>query len=729
MAARKYRFERLTPIDNMDLNVYEEAIDYVFSNSDVKNVAISGAYSAGKSSVLASYKKKHGELRFLHISLAHFKSTDQESDAEVKESTLEGKILNQLIHQIPSEKIPQTNFRVKKTVSSKSIATSTIGAVLFLISILHLLFFSVWKNYISVLPVSLIKSILMPSTHPYALIVDGIIILVLLSLSVHKLIRIQREKNIFRKLNIKGNEIEIFEKSDDSYFDKYLNEVLYLFENADADVIVFEDMDRFNTNGIFERLREVNTLANIQLNKKNEKVLRFFYLLRDDIFDSKDRTKFFDYIIPVVPVVDGSNSYDQFISQLKSAGTFEKFDKSFLQGLSLYIDDMRLLKNIYNEFVIYYNRLNITELDCNKMLAIIAYKNLFPRDFADLQLNQGFVYTLLTAADYKSKTILTDSAWEYVELWFKRQKDEQSKNALFYWQQAKHFFLASEKLPQNSKPLTSYYCCLNATKALLCVNGINVTNISHGITQARHEQVQSNSLDKAEVIFLGSGVLNELSRYLGENVDKQTHNIKDLLYNIPCVHRSFAITYTGTTELFVPIRNLKFIREDTTSKAWVQFDLDARYANASILRYLPAGYKKVPPNPESNTYTIRKENSRFNWNIHSDLNQRMQDLSNYHRKVRKDLFYIYGDTKLWYLKKNLPNNTHVLQRNSLTLIFAVMHWMSELVRYNPQKFEKLMESKQNWLLHEFIEKALYQFVDEISCEITHQEIMTTGYRK
>lgn len=399
MAKQKYKFERLTPIDNMDLDVYEEAIDYVFSNSDVKNVAISGAYSAGKSSVLASYKKKHGELRFLHISLAHFKSTDQENKSEVKESTLEGKILNQLIHQIPSEKIPQTNFRVKKTVSARSLSAATIGAVLFFISIIHLLFFSVWKNYVSFLPVSLIKSILMPSTHPYALIVDGIIILVLLSLSVYKLIRIQREKNIFRKLNIKGNEIEIFEKSDDSYFDKYLNEVLYLFENADADVIVFEDMDRFNTNGIFERLREVNTLANIQLNKEGKKVLRFFYLLRDDIFDSKDRTKFFDYIIPVVPVVDGSNSYDQFISQLKSAGTFEKFDKSFLQGLSLYIDDMRLLKNIYNEFVIYYNRLNITELDCNKMLAIIAYKNLFPRDFADLQLNQGFVCTLFSKKD------------------------------------------------------------------------------------------------------------------------------------------------------------------------------------------------------------------------------------------------------------------------------------------------------------------------------------------
>lgn len=50
MAERKYQFERLTPIDNMDLDVYEEAIDYVFDNSDIKNVAISGAYSAGKSS-------------------------------------------------------------------------------------------------------------------------------------------------------------------------------------------------------------------------------------------------------------------------------------------------------------------------------------------------------------------------------------------------------------------------------------------------------------------------------------------------------------------------------------------------------------------------------------------------------------------------------------------------------------------------------------------------------
>lgn len=390
MPDNKYHFEKLTPIDNVDMNVYENAIDFVFKNNDIKNVAITGAYSSGKSSVLASYKKKHQELQFMHISLAHFDIPDQD---EIDESVLEGKILNQLIHQIPSDKIPQTNFRVKKKIDKESIEQMKHTVICFLIATIYFVRFDTWKNYVSMLPDSCTKYILMITTHPYALIADGILIIILLSSFIGWLIGIQKSRNILHKVNLQGNEIEICPEKDDSYFDKYLNEVLYLFENTDADVIVFEDIDRFGANIIFERLREVNTLANLQLEKDN-KVLRFFYLLRDDIYDSKDRTKFFDYIIPIVPVVDSSNSFEQFISHFENSGIYERLDESFLQGLSLYIDDMRLLKNIYNEFVIYFNRLNTTELDCNKMLAIIAYKNIFPRDFANLQLNQGFVYTL-----------------------------------------------------------------------------------------------------------------------------------------------------------------------------------------------------------------------------------------------------------------------------------------------------------------------------------------------
>lgn len=425
MAKDEYHFERLTPINDIELKVYEDAINYVFENQDIKNVAISGAYSAGKSSVLESYKKKHSELKFLHISLAHFQSPDLEEETEyadqkdheekgrVKESVLEGKILNQLIHQIPSDKISQTNFRVKRKIKRLDIAKSTVIILMLVLMILYFVFFKSWGNYVLSLPDNILKTILSYTISQYSLLISGIILTILLGIVIYGVVKIQKNKNVFRKLNFQGNEIEIFEESNDSYFDKYLNEVLYLFENAEVDAIVFEDMDRFNVNSIFERLREVNTLVNIRLqkdnNKKfrlniwlrkdNKKIIRFFYLLRDDIFVSKDRTKFFDYIIPVVPVLDSSNSYDQFLDLLKKGGILERFDRNFLQGLSLYIDDMRLLKNIYNEFVIYYNRINITELDCNKMLAMITYKNLFPRDFGDLQLNRGFVHTLFESKD------------------------------------------------------------------------------------------------------------------------------------------------------------------------------------------------------------------------------------------------------------------------------------------------------------------------------------------
>lgn len=35
-----------------------------------------------------------------------------------------------------------------------------------------------------------------------------------------------------------------------------------------------------------------------------------------------------------------------------------------------------------------------TEQDNNKLLAIVIYKNIFPRDFSDLQMNKGFVYSV-----------------------------------------------------------------------------------------------------------------------------------------------------------------------------------------------------------------------------------------------------------------------------------------------------------------------------------------------
>ena len=66
------RFQKLTPTSNVDLNVYEEGFEFIFSNDEIRNIAVSGPYSSGKSSLLESYKKKYPQKTFIHISLAHF---------------------------------------------------------------------------------------------------------------------------------------------------------------------------------------------------------------------------------------------------------------------------------------------------------------------------------------------------------------------------------------------------------------------------------------------------------------------------------------------------------------------------------------------------------------------------------------------------------------------------------------------------------------------------------
>lgn len=413
-------FKKLTPTNNADISIYKEAIDYSFENDDINNIAVSGSYGSGKSSVFESYKTNNPYKSFIHISLANFKTDNKSSDnpnnnpddepnnkydnknddpSDKVVTQIEGKIINQLIHQIPTEKIPQTIFRTKEETTKTSLIKCTALVVIISLCFAHMILAELWIGFVNTFsPQSILKPVLDALTTPYSFLISGIVAIALSSLLIYKLIQIQKNKKVLKKLSVQGNEVEIFENTDDSYFDKYLNEVLYLFKSADVDAIVFEDLDRFEDGHIFARLREINYLVNLQL-KKNKKTLKFFYLLKDDIFSSKERTKFFDYIIPIVPVVNSTNSYDQIKASLEENNVFDKFDDMFLKKLSLYIDDMRVLKNICNEFLVYYYKLNTIELDINKMLAIITYKNLFPKDFSDLQFNKGFLYFLFGNKD------------------------------------------------------------------------------------------------------------------------------------------------------------------------------------------------------------------------------------------------------------------------------------------------------------------------------------------
>ena len=59
-----------------------------------------------------------------------------------------------------------------------------------------------------------------------------------------------------------------------------------------------------------------------------------------------------------------------------------------------FISDMRIIQNIYNEFVVYKKTLQTEQhlnLSDEQMMAIIIFKNLYPSDFADIQGEKGII--------------------------------------------------------------------------------------------------------------------------------------------------------------------------------------------------------------------------------------------------------------------------------------------------------------------------------------------------
>lgn len=62
MEQKKLFFQKLTPTDEVKISVYEEAIDFVFANEDITNIAISGPYSAGNENINDDTKIRYIEV-------------------------------------------------------------------------------------------------------------------------------------------------------------------------------------------------------------------------------------------------------------------------------------------------------------------------------------------------------------------------------------------------------------------------------------------------------------------------------------------------------------------------------------------------------------------------------------------------------------------------------------------------------------------------------------------
>jgi hypothetical protein len=384
-------FNSLSPTDNADnVDNYIQSLDWALKNRNkIKNIAIAGAYGSGKSSVIRTFIKRNNnkDYKFLNISLATFKEQKEQSNLQQNGDNdilrlIELSVLQQLFYHEKDRKIPDSRFKKIKSYKTRFLFYYSVGFMALLVSTLFLIapdFLS--KFYLIKIPQNLV-----PLAHYTAasITIIGLFFIIFKSSRALKSLAI-------KKLNISTAEIEIDGGISKSILNNHIDEILYFFEVTDYNVVIIEDLDRFEQTEVFTKLREINLLIN-NSNKIETEVV-FIYAIKDDMFLDKDRTKFFDFMIPIIPVINSSNSNEKLLEIVKKNNY--KISNDLIDDISLFIDDMRLLYNIMNEYYIYSKNLD-SKLDQEKLLSMVVYKNIYPNDFTKLSENKGNLFQTIS---------------------------------------------------------------------------------------------------------------------------------------------------------------------------------------------------------------------------------------------------------------------------------------------------------------------------------------------
>lgn len=353
------------------LGIYLTSLKSAILNVNVTNIALTGGFGSGKSTIINEFIKQNRGFEYLPISLANF--NDEKNDEKI----IEASIVQQILYFEKKKKLKESSFnRIYFSKPYKKIAISSL-ILAWLYSIIYLFFEKI--N----LKISLIED----SSISYAKQIFSIIFIVGIFNIIYKSFNVL--KNIkFSKITQSSIEI-VNEKTDKdlSVFNRNIEEIIYFFEKTSTNVVIIEDIDRFNDEvaiKLFSKIRELSLL--LKQAKDISQPIKFIFSIKDELILNQ-KTKFFDLIIPVIPIIDYKNSKNKFFDKLKEFIEADSLNRNFIAEVAAYIYDMRTVINICNEFKIYYNILDNkkTTLDSEKLFSIILYKNLFPGDFAQIQ--------------------------------------------------------------------------------------------------------------------------------------------------------------------------------------------------------------------------------------------------------------------------------------------------------------------------------------------------------
>jgi hypothetical protein len=370
------------------LDVLEAAVTHPLNQS----IALSGTYGSGKSSVLSEFTRLHSTLT-VEISFSGLRAdlpqvstaaTGSNPAAGTKTNQIQKEIVKQLLYTERPAAMPGSRYRRPETFQRRRelAIASLFGAILATAALLAGL---------------LERAIATVGGGPGSLVIVVMIAAVLAGAAVLGLRRLFHNRVIIEKLSAGSTSIALSSQAS-SYFDEYIDEIVYFFQASKRRFVIFEDLDRFDDYEIFQSLGALNVLLNRSA-QIDDKPIVFIYAVRDSIFEDvnstetdtaraelerANRTKFFDLVIPMVPFVSNRNARDLMLEE--ATGRDIEISPELIDLAARHVADMRLIRNILNEFALFHkvlieNKTGVPGLSSDQLFALILYKNVHLADF------------------------------------------------------------------------------------------------------------------------------------------------------------------------------------------------------------------------------------------------------------------------------------------------------------------------------------------------------------
>jgi hypothetical protein len=461
-----------------------------------------------------------------------------DDSSQKKYLSIEQSIVQQILYREKSENVPNSRFRRIKIKSFNNITLLCHAIIIIWLAICSFLVINPSALQAKSI-IQFFQEFISPSSLTFIIWGSLLSFGTLLLRDVLKGALNYQPKNI----NLLKGEATLEQKSHESVFNLYIEELIYFFNKSKTDVVIIEDLERLKNSQIFIKLQEVNKLLN---NSKDiDQSITFIYAAKDNIFEGAERTKFFHSVIPIIPITHKSNAYPTLMGILEKAGIKADFTDSFIRDIAIYIEDMRMFNSVVAEYGIYKLTLNVkreTDFDISalqKLFSFIVYKNKYSNDFALLLKEKGELYGL-----FQNRIDIQQLLC--------REIDEEIEGLREQFKSIEVEHLSSQKE-------------LRAAAVIQISNAIGQTNLINAIQNVPITTIIDDQASYKKILQINSGYIFTNSSNQNQNTNKTPASI---LKSIKFDERQLALTniiQNRRLELELKLTELTFKRQKVLS--------------------------------------------------------------------------------------------------------------------------------------------------------------------